>query len=211
MVMLNVPTDHGAAGGTHVVISYEQGRWEPTFILHEMGHAVGLNHSWSANPDTVYGDRWDIMSAMNVWRFPGSFDEGVVAMSGPGLNAPNLARLGAVPASRIWTADIGGNPTLAALNHPEATGYLMARLDPGPLTQLSSTYTVELRQKDGWDLGIPRNAVLVHEVRADGRSFLLSAPLLSSGTRSDLQTGDSITLEGAVQILVVHARPCSAG
>ena len=45
MVMLNVPTDHGAAGGARVVISYGHGRWEPTFILHEMEHALGLNHS----------------------------------------------------------------------------------------------------------------------------------------------------------------------
>ena len=166
----------------------------------------GLDHSWSANPDVVYGDRWDLMSAMNVWRFAGAFDESADPNSGPGLNAPNLARLGAIPEDRVWTPARGGNPTLAALNHPEATGYLMARLRPSDVApgRLTSTYTIELRQKDGWDRGIPRSALLVH-VRSGQMAgqFLLATTLLSGGTGWDLQTGDRILLAGKIEVMGV--------
>jgi|1186.fasta_scaffold76881_2 hypothetical protein len=53
------------------------------------------------------------------------------------------------------------------------------------------------------DRGSRRTAVLVYEGRAYGRLFLLSAPLLSGGTSADLRTGDSITLDGAVDLPVV--------
>jgi hypothetical protein len=36
--------------------------------FHEMGHAIGLSHSWrlglNGNPNVEYGDPWDIMSGI---------------------------------------------------------------------------------------------------------------------------------------------------
>jgi hypothetical protein len=66
LVVLNFGVDHGDAGNGVVIVHQQPSLLEMTFICHEMGHGQGLPHSWSADPDTVYGDYWDIMSAMNV-------------------------------------------------------------------------------------------------------------------------------------------------
>jgi hypothetical protein len=97
-----------------------------------------------------------------------------------GLNAFHLDRMGWLPRSRILTFGADGatnrTVTLAALETPEAPGYLTIRapFDPGDLNHF---YTIELRRKINWDGGIPDNIVLIHEVkkREDGvyYSFLL--------------------------------------
>jgi len=97
----------------------------------------------------------------------------------PGLSAFQLDRAGWLPFSRIYTfgqqSEDSAVVQLAALNHPEAGGVLLARIpfDPGDLMHY---YTVELRSKDGWDAGIPATTVLIHEVKLNGdvyQSFLL--------------------------------------
>jgi WD40 repeat protein len=172
-VFFNAHTDSGATGRHRVVIGYKKTDWIPTFNLHEFGHGFDLGHSWSARPDVEYGDRWDIMSAMRVYKFTDAF--GLV--DGPGMNACNLHRLGCIPRRRVWrpTGDSGTQTfTLAALNRPRAQGYLMASIPPDAATISKTSYVVEFRQKKGWDAGIPRDTVLVHEVRSNGTCFILS-------------------------------------
>jgi len=189
IVILNSPTDHGAAGERRVVLAYGPDDWEPTFVLHEMGHLLGLDHSWSADPDTVYGDSWDLMSAMRVWKFAGNFDRRAAdpaPLSGPGLNAHNLERLGSLPSDRVWEAPGQGGTQivpLAALNHPEADGFLVARI-PATNHPPRTAYTFEFRRKDEWDRGIPKDTVLAHEIRTNGFSYLLS-----TATGPELQSG----------------------
>ena len=173
MVVFNSQTDSGASGSHQVVFGYNGADWSPTFNFHEIGHGFDLNHSWSARPDVEYGDRWDIMSAMNVYTFNNSLGQG----TGPGMNAFNLKQLGAITAPRIWTVANGRSSatvTLAALNRPEAGGYLMASVPPAVGSALKTAYIVEFRQKRGWDAGIPADTVLVHEVRENGTCYLLS-------------------------------------
>jgi WD40 repeat protein len=172
-VFLNAHTDSGASGTHSVVIGNKQQNWEPTFNLHEFGHGFDLGHSWSARPDVEYGDRWDIMSAMRVFTVPDAFGR----PTGPGMNACNLRRLGCIPSNRIWSpaSESGARTiTLAALNRPEAKGYLMASIPPTAGSKPGASYVVEFRQKRRWDAGIPRDTVLVHEVRSDGTCYLLS-------------------------------------
>lgn len=165
-------------------------------MAHEGGHGISLNHSFSDDPTYQnatwaaigeYDDPWDVMSWGNAFRVPTPFGDGPV-----GLNGFHLDRMGWLPRSRILTVGANGTSsmtfTLAALNHPEAPGYMIARIpfDPGDLNHF---YVVELRSKSGWDGGIPANIVLIHEVkrRDDGvyYSFLLRQ---RTGDRDPIQS-----------------------
>lgn len=153
--------DYSSSADYTVVLTYAN--FDDSFNAHETGHCFGLGHSWSANPDTEYGDRWDIMSALNVNDFDNRSD---FTPAGPGLNAPTLYRMGWLPEDRIvkynaanTTAPLSVN--LLALNRPEEQGTLMVLIQsPNHL------YTVEFRRPSGWDTGIPRDAVLIHELRS---------------------------------------------
>lgn len=181
IVVVNASNDHGAAGGNTMVLGYNPMVWEPTFIFHEMGHCYGLPHSYAANPDQVYGDPWDIMSAMNVQSYRGGDGYPI----GPALNVPNLQRLGALPSSRVWR-NTPGRPfpgqfvRLAPLSAHWNAGYLAIEISPVPCAG-NTRYWVEYRRPERWDAGFDRDAVIVHEVRADGLSYLHRQRLLNVG------------------------------
>jgi hypothetical protein len=154
-------------------------------MAHEVGHGISLNHSFSDDPTYrnadwaaigEYDDPWDVMSWANAFRVPTMrFGDGPV-----GLNGFHRDRMGWLPRPRILTFGADGatsrTMTLAALDHPEAAGYMLIRVpfDPGDLNRY---YTVEMRRRTTWDAGIPVDTVLIHEVkkRDDGvyYSFLL--------------------------------------
>ena len=134
-----------------------------SFNAHETGHCLGLDHSWSADPDVEYGDSWDIMSAMRVR----TFDNKIHAPAGPGVNAPTLQKMGWLSDDRIFTYKVSlsrglSTVKLVALNRAEDSGYLMARV----LTS-DHVYTVEFRRATGWDTGIGGDTVLIHELRSN--------------------------------------------
>jgi hypothetical protein len=153
--------DH-AGSGNYVLPRFDLGI-DLTFVAHETGHGYGLEHSWSANPDTEYGDPWDIMSAMRVR----GFSDPPFGGAGPGLNAPKLHKMGWLPNECVATLYAGqsilGGLTvrLAALERPEVSGVLMARVVAG-----NRIFTVEYRQPLGWDQGIGSDMVLIHELRS---------------------------------------------
>lgn len=175
IAIMNARRDSGSQGGR---VLLDPDAWVVSFGAHELGHGYNLPHSWSANPDSEYGNPWDIMSAMGVHYFQGSFgrsDGPLKYAAGPGLNAPNLNRLGWLPADRVVSWD--GNAqtvTIAALNHPEANGYLMAKV-PFDAADPDHYYAIEFRRKTGWDQGIPQDTVLINEVRANGLAYLIGS------------------------------------
>jgi len=77
-----------------------------TFAAHEMGHGLGMPHSFDNTRDSCggspgeYCDKWDIMSALNVYTFK---ETNYVTprlrhnTAGTGLDVPNLLQMGWIP------------------------------------------------------------------------------------------------------------------
>ena len=109
---------------------------------------------WSAPGE--YYDEHDIMSAMNAYYY----EHPRFGPSGPLLCAAFMDYMGWLDPSRLWTPPHSGSwrdtLELVSLGHPEVPGYLAAKVD-------DSLY-VEFRTNDGWDQGLPRATVLIHEL-----------------------------------------------
>jgi hypothetical protein len=144
--------------------------WFTSNACHEIGHALGLSHSFGsyAAPQNhgEYGDPWDLMSAHATFEYPtGNATNG---NAGPWLAAPQLRLKDWVPHERVMSFPIDAMTLhdrvlrLAAINHPEADGPLVLELIPPEWPESGCIYTVEFRRRDGFDLGLPTDAVLVH-------------------------------------------------
>jgi hypothetical protein len=180
LVIHNFGVDHGFAGNGVVIVHSDPTLCEFGFICHEMGHGMGLPHSWSASPDVEYGDGWDVMSfATTTFQFPIAFEDSQGAAT-VGLNARNADALQVIPAGRTWVPsgpDFSASIRVDPMSQPPLGnhGFLVAKIPPGatvPARSSQSTFTVEFHRKAGWDQAIPQDAVLVHEIRSNGISYL---------------------------------------
>ena len=138
-------------------------------MSHEVGHGLGFSHSFSDNATNAeYDDPWDMMSAYNVFADPRPGAR--FGNAGPGFDAAHVDEMGWLPRSRILTFGADGQArqslTLAALNHPEAPGALIARIPFDPADPFHY-YTAEFRKADGFDGGLPASIVMIHEVKLD--------------------------------------------
>jgi hypothetical protein len=178
-----------------------------TFAAHEFGHGLGMPHSWDdlqnrscgSKTPGEYCDPWDIMG--NPYGFA-TFTEfnyvtpGGNNQAGPGVNVPNLLHQGWIPPNRIGKYN-GGDPattyTLAALSHPTASGDLAVEIIPFPL--LPVAVTLEYRQADGWDFGIPTDAVVLHTYTpsASPYSFLMDKEIPDFPQGALVETGQTLT------------------
>lgn len=170
-------------------------------FAHEFGHGLCLNHSWtndyyfygppaasntppySSRAGGDYGNRWDTMSYGLVYTAATS-PENTYA-GGPGLDAYHLDALGWIPESRILTLGSDGvltrTVTVAPLNHPERSGYLLVRV-PFDAKDPFHYFTIEYQTSDGWNSGIPNTPqILINEVVQPSVADLRAFPAYPTG------------------------------
>ena len=140
--------------------------WEPPWgygnssvIAHEMGHGFGLPHS-SFNRSAVYDNCWDVMSDTydcNIYD-PTYGDLGQHTIS------YHKDREGWFRAPEKLTLNVGQS-TSVRLERLATPGWPIAKVVEVPIGGSSSLfYTVEARRKVAYDLQLPGDAVIVHQV-----------------------------------------------
>ncbi len=140
--------------------------WEPPWgyesigvISHEMGHAFGLPHS-SGNYGETYDNRWDVMS--DLWSDCGRSTHATYGCLGQHTISYHKDLLGWVPASMKYTLNYAAVPAPADAQAGVSPGaYLMAKL---PISGTSNYYTVETRFRPGYDVKLPGQGVIIHQI-----------------------------------------------
>ena len=126
---------------------------------HEMGHSFGLPHSGS--DDCSNNSWWDVMSVADA----GIYVDPALGSGGAHFVAYHKELLGLIPRGRIAEAGSSGwSGWLApsALPSSQATGYQLVNI---PLLDRPGVhYTVEVRQRIGYDAHIPGRGVLITKV-----------------------------------------------
>ena len=166
-------------------------------ILHESGHLFRLNHSrhLSQSPgQDDYGDQWDIVSCLGCFgTTTPSGGNGFRARPGcrtscsstPPAGSPRAAR----PSSSTRVVRRRARSQLAALNHPEATGFLDAKIPPRSSSRRSAhrrrpTTTRRAAREERLGRGhSAADAVLVHLHGQDDYSYLVDQSGLAGAGR----------------------------
>jgi hypothetical protein len=179
IAVINVQVDAGATGRSLVANEYESA----SFYSHEMLHVYGLDHSftmandlsqdhsWEQGVDRPYFDCWDIMSfATCTYRF----NTANHSLQGPELQTAYREKLGWLPPRRIFVKDATdvspSTVTMTPVSEPNHPGPMMARIEfPN-----GSRYVVEYRVPTGFDRAVPRRAMVIRELRQDGKSYLVT-------------------------------------
>ena len=133
-------------------------------IAHEMGHGLGLPHS-SGPYGATYDSEWDVMS--DAWVCGPNYDPTYRCL-GQHTISYHKNILSWIPTEKNMVVPPGTQATfdLDRLGMPTGDGYLMATI---PVLNSSTYYTVERREFVGFDLAVPGEAVVIHEV-VPGRS-----------------------------------------
>ncbi|MGD8794660.1 MAG: PKD domain-containing protein, partial [Anaerolineae bacterium] len=148
------------------VYKYYRMTWEPPWgyanqgvIGHEMGHGFGLPHS-SGTYGQTYDNQWDVMS--DVWS--NCTPHATYGCLGQHTISYHKDRLGWVAEEKRYVVTSGSQATvvLEQLALPQSDNYLLVQVPIDP----SGTrfYTAEARRWQGYDVKLPGQAVIIHEV-----------------------------------------------
>jgi hypothetical protein len=135
------------------------------FLLHESGHALGLDHSFNDSPNPLdarddgrpgaYGDQWDIMSYSRT----ASHKSAQFVDGGPGLAAPTLYKNGWIGPERVAFIRQPGDVELVSNSESIADGFLTAVVG---MPSSATVYSLEYRTPHNWDQAVI-GGVLIRE------------------------------------------------
>lgn len=141
--------------------------WEPPWgwrnvavIAHEMGHAFGLPHSNNADNDgSPYDNPWDVMSdswgsALHDGTY-GTIGKHTISYHKDSLGWISPARKAVISAAGLFSYKV---------DHLTAAGTGNLHMIKVPITGSTRFYTVEVRDRTGYDGNLPGFAVIIHEV-----------------------------------------------
>lgn len=141
--------------------------WEPPWgynnvsvMAHEMGHGFGLPHSDWLGGSGVYDNSWDVMS--NSWA--GSGSDPTYGHYAQHTISYHKDMLGWWRAPEIVTVPSGQSMSvrLERLGYP---GFPITKMVKVPVGASSTYfYTVEARQRKGYDIQLPGAGTIIHEV-----------------------------------------------
>jgi hypothetical protein len=222
----------------------DPGAWNVSFAAHEIGHGMGFGHTRSVkNPNKDYGDPYDIMSFQTGYEFqhpvfvgaamPKTFDttykkdrydwtqpptiwQWKYGFAGPSLAAPWRYGKGWLNDIAVKTIDPSACTTFTLNAVNTRPGLVTARI---PVSAERSLF-VEFRSRSGWDAGLLRDTVLIHELRAgDATPWLVDSPdaeWLDGEVYDDPASNVSIKVEsinsqGKTATVSVFARNATTG
>ena len=141
--------------------------WEPPWgygnvavIAHEMGHGFGLPHSNNADGDSSpYDNPWDVMSDSWYW----ALHDSTYGTVGKGTIGHHLDILGWIAPAEKLDIDSTGIYT-ATIDNLELESTTNLRLVTVQIPDSTMYYTVEVRDRTGYDGNLPDFAVVIHEV-----------------------------------------------
>jgi len=142
--------------------------WEPpwgyeniTVMSHEMGHGFGLPHSTFGNDGNPYDNAWDVMS--DTWSYTIS-DPTYGHVGQHTITYHKDQRLGWLrPPERVTVGtDDSTTVNLERLAQPQSPGPKEVYIPIGGSS--SHFYTVESRRRVGYDVSLPGEGVIIHEV-----------------------------------------------
>jgi M6 family metalloprotease-like protein len=171
-LMFNDELDGYAWGGGHYMTLDGTSRiwymtWEPpwgyaniTVIAHEMGHGFGMPHS-SGMYGQTYDNRWDVMS--DGWTDCANSSDATYGCLGQHTISYHKDLVGWLD-GRKTTVSYGNRATITLdrLAQPQSGTMLMVQVPIG--LNSNRLYTVEVRKKIGYDVKLPLEGVIIHNV-----------------------------------------------
>lgn len=172
-LMFNGELDGSSWGGSSTLTLDGQTKswmmtWEPVWgytnlanLEHEMGHGFGLVHSTAPNGG-VYKNEWDLMS--DTGSNCSNSTDPVFGCLGQHVIAHYKDTQGWIPPSKVIKVYPGELKTftLERLANPQTTDKLVIYVPKGDST--SKFFSVEARKKIGYDVKLPGEGVIIHDI-----------------------------------------------
>ncbi len=229
-MMFNSNFDNGYAwgGSRYMTLDGVTKRWRTTWeppwayhnisvIAHEMGHGFGLPHSDAPGGVNTYDNPWDVMS-QDRYNCGAAWDPTYGCMAQHTISY-HKDLLGWIPGVRIITVSSGTDTTviLEDLAAPASSNYQMVKITTG---ETPNFYTVEARKFTGYDVKLPDEGIVIHNVdtsrSADavlepdgsstnlwsvGETFIDAANDISVTVNADTGTGFEVTISNFSNII----------